>query len=136
MKKRYLFLISAIVFVTGCQKTQDVKEDTMMVGGACSYQDYINKVKIISIKEKSNTQKCQKTVDVKYEVIEKAKDLPNPPHGILTQRVSKAYMIKQGFDIGTTHSMKSSIIKSGTCDPIIEKLIGIDEAKFQKECKN
>jgi len=131
MKTIYLTLLLAIG-VMGCQKA---KENTMMVGGACSYKAYMNKIKIISIEENNATEACQKSVNLSYEILKPAEDLPVSPRKTLHYQVSKEYMIKKGFDIGTEHMLKISTITSGTCTPIMEKIMGLDVMTFKKKCQ-
>jgi len=143
MKKSYLILLFSIVII-GCNETKDikptlikrdiVKEDAMMVGGSCSYKDYMSKVKIVSIEE-SGTHSCQKSVTIKYTFIEKAEGLPISPIGEVKYPLSKAFLITEGFAIGTVHSLKTSTIKSGSCTPFIEEINGVDVSKFRKECR-
>jgi len=131
MKKGYIFLLLSIIF-WGCQDTKSVEP---MVGGACSYKDYANSIEIVSLLENNATQECEKSVDIKYEVVRKAQDLPVTPRGTITYRVSKEYLVTKGFDIGSVHDMNISVIISGTCTPVIEKIIGIDETDFRQHCQ-
>ncbi len=130
MKKSYLLLIYSMIFM-GCQGTKN----NMMVGGSCSYKNYINSIKITSIKENNSTEECKKSIKIRYQIIKKAENLPVTPRKIAIYKVSKKYLIDKGFNIGSVHNMQISIIKSGTCTPVIEKIIGIDEFAFQKKCK-
>ena len=140
MKKFYTILLLPIIFI-GCKETTsikpkvDTKPEVMMVGGECSYKHTTKQVKIIAIEEKQSKDLCQSSVNIKYELTEKTEKLPVTPRGEIKYNLSKEYMVKKGFDIGTTHQLKISTIESGTCSPIIEELVDLNLSDFRKWCK-
>jgi len=137
MIKLVLFLVT-ILFLISCgdshhSSSNTKKEDTniSVVGGKCSYDSYLNKIEIISIEELTQNN-SKKRVKIEYEIIQKAPNLPISPKNNITYNVSKEYLIEKGFDIGTLHDLNISIIKSGTCTPVIEQIVGLNEADFIK----
>jgi len=135
MKNIYSILLCTIVFV-GCKEATNIKApiDTepkeMMVGGACSYNESTEKIKIIAIDETKSKNICQNSVKIKYKLIDQTA-VKN-----INYKVSKEYMTTKGFTVGTTQIIKTSTIKSGTCTPIIKEIIGLDKYTFQKECRD
>jgi hypothetical protein len=142
MKNIYTILLLPILFI-GCNETtttikpkvNTVPETMMMVGGACTYKDTLQQVKIIAIDEKKDKDLCKNSVVIKYELVEKVENLSVVPRGEIKYNLSKEYLIAKGFDINTIHILKISTIKLGTCTPTIEKLTDINISDFKKWCK-
>ena len=107
------------------------QNERMVVGGACSYEDYTKEVIMVSIDEVEKINGCEVSINLKYKIIEE-----NGQTYFATKKypISKAYAIAEGFDVGTKHTLAVSSITSGTCTPYIDELKGIDVSKFTKEC--
>ncbi|HHB94477.1 MAG TPA: hypothetical protein ENK88_04960 [Campylobacterales bacterium] len=130
MKKIYGLIFISIV--TLCSQEQDVnlsieqEQEPTLVGGSCSYRDFIATAKIISTDGQIKYRFNEMSILPRYLNT-------HTTYTISYRDISKEYTLNNSLTVGSLHTLKISEITSGTCSPSIIEFVNSNSwKKFSK----